>query len=156
MPDIDAEKLRAVCAQIVREGDLDSLTDRVVRRNAESAMGLASKALDEQPYKKIVKDAVVAALASITGDADDGGDVKDEGDAEEGASSSEAAALSGKEDAEDAEEASENEAAQQSSDDGDEDAFSEVDDEPAPAAARAQKRGGGEKAPAKTKRARTE
>ncbi|KAJ2714062.1 hypothetical protein H4R19_001925 [Coemansia spiralis] len=131
MGDIDTAKLTAVCAQIVREGDLDSLTDSVVRWNAESTMGLAAKVLDKQPYKKIVKDAVAATLASLSGDG-------------------EAAASSGKEEEE------EEETTRQSSDGGGEDSLSDVDDEPAPV--RAQKRGGSskEKAPEKAKRAKTE
>ncbi|KAI8325287.1 hypothetical protein GQ54DRAFT_2799 [Martensiomyces pterosporus] len=63
--DIDVNELKAECLTVVREGDLDKLTNRVVRRTLEKRMRLEEGRLDEQPYKQIVKDAVVAALEEI-------------------------------------------------------------------------------------------
>ncbi|PIA18118.1 hypothetical protein COEREDRAFT_80051 [Coemansia reversa NRRL 1564] len=85
MPEIDVDALKKVCNRIVREGDLDSLTDRTVRRNAEKELGLTQKTLDEQPYKQLVKDTVSKVLESLTkvqqGSEDDG-DVSDKDDTE--------------------------------------------------------------------------
>ncbi|KAJ2610688.1 hypothetical protein H4S08_003500 [Coemansia sp. RSA 1365] len=87
MPEIDVDALKKVCNRIVREGDLDSLTDRTVRRNAENELGLIQKALDEQPYKQLVKDTVSEVLESLTkvqqGSEDDG-DVTDENETKTG------------------------------------------------------------------------
>ncbi|KAJ1905522.1 hypothetical protein LPJ81_001877, partial [Coemansia sp. IMI 209127] len=58
--------LKAVCERIVREGDLDMLTDRDVRRYAEKEFGLEEKALDEKPYKQLIKDAVAAVVEELT------------------------------------------------------------------------------------------
>ncbi|KAJ2658142.1 hypothetical protein IWW48_004163 [Coemansia sp. RSA 1200] len=63
--DIDIERLKEVCGRIVREGDLDSLTDRDIRRHAEREFGLEEKALDEKPYKKIIKETVSAVLEKL-------------------------------------------------------------------------------------------
>ncbi|KAJ2401322.1 hypothetical protein GGI23_001476 [Coemansia sp. RSA 2559] len=62
---IEVEKLKAVCEKIVREGDLDMLTDRDVRRYAEKEFGLEEKALDEKPYKKLIKDTVAAVVEEL-------------------------------------------------------------------------------------------
>ncbi|KAJ1900176.1 hypothetical protein LPJ66_001634 [Kickxella alabastrina] len=63
---IDEKELITVCTRIVREGDLDTLTDRAVRRGAEERMGLDDKLLDQQPYKQIVKGIVVEVLEVIS------------------------------------------------------------------------------------------
>ncbi|KAJ2539085.1 hypothetical protein EV175_006387 [Coemansia sp. RSA 1933] len=63
---IDIENLKAVCEKIVREGDLDTLTDRVVRRFAETELSLEEKVLDEKPYKAIIKETVAAVVEKLT------------------------------------------------------------------------------------------
>ncbi|KAJ2089937.1 hypothetical protein IW138_003067 [Coemansia sp. RSA 986] len=62
---VDIEKLKNVCEKIVREGDLDTLTDRNVRRFAEKEFSLEAKALDEKPYKKIIKETVSEVLERL-------------------------------------------------------------------------------------------
>ncbi|KAI9506800.1 hypothetical protein BX070DRAFT_10170 [Coemansia spiralis] len=58
----DTGKLKEICERIVREGDLDTLTDREVRRHAEKELGLEEKSLDEKPFKKMVKEIVADTL----------------------------------------------------------------------------------------------
>ncbi|KAJ2726552.1 hypothetical protein GGI07_000494 [Coemansia sp. Benny D115] len=62
---LDKDELRKVCKAIVCKGDLDTLTDRSVRRSAEKSLGLEEKSLDAQPYKKMVKDIVIEVLELI-------------------------------------------------------------------------------------------
>ncbi|KAJ2078011.1 hypothetical protein H4R24_004767 [Coemansia sp. RSA 988] len=90
---IDIDALKKVCSRIVCEGDLDSLTDRTVRRGAEKELGLTQMALDEKPYKQLVKDTVSKVLEGLTKEqgqqdsendgedtADDGGATADDGE----------------------------------------------------------------------------
>ncbi|KAJ1899854.1 hypothetical protein LPJ66_001857 [Kickxella alabastrina] len=81
---IDKKELTTVCTRIVREGDLDTLTDRAVRRGAEERMGLDDKLLDQQPYKQIVKGIVVEVLEVISKEKEkDGAEDEDEDEDED-------------------------------------------------------------------------
>ncbi|KAJ2780434.1 hypothetical protein H4R18_003453 [Coemansia javaensis] len=71
MEAVDPDKLREVCVEIVRAGDLETLTGRDVRRRAEKRLGLEHEALEEKPYKELVKEIVVEALEGLP-DAEDG------------------------------------------------------------------------------------
>ncbi|KAJ2743675.1 hypothetical protein GGI20_003566 [Coemansia sp. BCRC 34301] len=74
MPAIDVEELKRVCTQIVREGDLDKLTDRTVRRSAEKLLSLDENALEEKALKQTVKETVATIIAGMSKGRDDSGD----------------------------------------------------------------------------------
>ncbi|KAJ1820463.1 hypothetical protein LPJ56_003434 [Coemansia sp. RSA 2599] len=63
--ELDVKKLGDVCTKIIRNGDLDKLTARSIRREAEEQMGLEERALDKAPYKQMVKDIVSKALEDL-------------------------------------------------------------------------------------------
>ncbi|KAJ2412792.1 hypothetical protein GGI10_003470 [Coemansia sp. RSA 2530] len=65
MPGVDIGKLKEVCAQLVREGDLDELTDRSVRRSAEKVLGLEENTLEEKAYKKVAKETVAEVITRM-------------------------------------------------------------------------------------------
>ncbi|KAJ2851250.1 hypothetical protein IWW36_001271 [Coemansia brasiliensis] len=65
MEDIDIDKLKQTCRQIVQEGDLDALTNKVVRRSAEKRLELNEKSLDQEPYKSLVKETVELVLSKL-------------------------------------------------------------------------------------------
>ncbi|KAJ1864522.1 hypothetical protein LPJ78_003329 [Coemansia sp. RSA 989] len=62
---VDIDKLKETCKQIVQEGDLDTLTNKVVRRSAEQKLGLDEKELDQKPYKDLVKTTVEQVLKEL-------------------------------------------------------------------------------------------
>ncbi|KAJ2829189.1 hypothetical protein GGI24_002200 [Coemansia furcata] len=89
MPAVDITKLKEVCTQLVREGDLDELTDRSVRRSAEKILGLDENTLEEKAYKKVAKETVAEAIAGIkskedsaSGEQSDEEEVKDASESE--------------------------------------------------------------------------
>ncbi|KAJ2499240.1 hypothetical protein GGH96_003686 [Coemansia sp. RSA 1972] len=149
MGKIDVETLTEVCGEIVRNGDLDTLTDRVVRRSAEEKMGLESKALDKAPYKQLVKDTVAEVLAELT---------KAQESGNSGAAESEEEADKGESDGSEEEENDKNDSEEEDNGKGDsdneDDDFSDVmDKEPAPS--RPKKRESASTSPQPTKRAKT-
>ncbi|KAJ2805966.1 hypothetical protein H4R20_001879 [Coemansia guatemalensis] len=148
MADIDIDALKKVCSRIVREGDLDSLTDRTVRRSAEKELGLEQKVLDEQPYKKLVKDTVSEVLESLT---------KEREQQQDSENSNEVAEDDGAE-TDNSDENGNDDAAKSTEEKGNsenEDEFSDVvDEEPVPAR-RSKKRDTSDNAPAPRKRAKT-
>ncbi|KAJ1726121.1 hypothetical protein LPJ61_005405, partial [Coemansia biformis] len=152
---VDTERLKAVCAQIVREGDLTTLTDRVVRRKAETAMGLADEALDEQPYKRLVKVTVAAVLEDMPDGTDDGGSSDMEGSqgrVDQDAKDGDAAAGSDAGGSDSDGEAADQGSGEDEEEEGEE--FSDVGDGEEPAPTRPKKRAAGEKAPGKPKRSK--
>ncbi|KAJ2580792.1 hypothetical protein GGH95_002404 [Coemansia sp. RSA 1836] len=74
MPAVDIDELKKVCSRIVREGDLDELTDRSVRRSAEKLLSLDENTLEEKVYKQTVKETVAKIIAGINNGHDDSSD----------------------------------------------------------------------------------
>ncbi|KAJ2204523.1 hypothetical protein IW145_003381 [Coemansia sp. RSA 521] len=150
MGKINVATLKEVCGEIVRNGDLDSLTDRVVRRSAEEKMGLESKALDVPPYKQLVKDTVAEVLAELTKEQESASGAAESGEDE----ASDKGESDGSEEDENNKNDSEDEDNGKGDSDNEDDEFSDVvDKEPAPS--RPKKRESTSTSPQLTKRAKT-
>ncbi|ORX69953.1 hypothetical protein DL89DRAFT_149600 [Linderina pennispora] len=65
MPDIDIESLKAACYEVVSTGDVDKLTDRIIRRTLEKRFDLEEKYLDQSPYKQLLKETATEAVTEI-------------------------------------------------------------------------------------------
>ncbi|KAJ1938385.1 hypothetical protein FBU59_004457 [Linderina macrospora] len=65
MADIDIELLKSECRKVVETGDVDKLTDRIIRRTLEKRLDLAEKHLDQPPYKQVLKETATEAVTAI-------------------------------------------------------------------------------------------
>ncbi|KAJ2474807.1 hypothetical protein IWW56_005707 [Coemansia sp. RSA 2131] len=152
MDKINIEMLKETCGEIVRNGDLDTLTDRMVRRSAEENMGLESKALDIAPYKQLVKDTVAEVLAALPKEQESGNSGAAESEEDESAGEGED---DGKDEESSDKGGSEEEENGKDGSDNEEDEFSDVMDKEPPKSSRPKKREFTSTSPQTTKRAKT-
>ncbi|KAJ2455188.1 hypothetical protein EV183_000923 [Coemansia sp. RSA 2336] len=117
---VDIDKLKQACRQIVHEGDLNALTNKVVRRSAEQKLGLDTKELDQEPYKALVKTTVEQVLKELESETQNG--------EEDGRASTEEPEANGDDKKSDVESAADDES---ESHDSDEAFSSDIDKEPA-------------------------
>ncbi|CAB4475480.1 uncharacterized protein OCT59_018369 [Rhizophagus irregularis] len=62
---LDKKKVYEICNTILSSADLDTITEKIVRRQVEEELGLEDKILDGDPYKSIVKEFVNKILNDL-------------------------------------------------------------------------------------------